>query len=126
MMYDPSTSYDVIQEQVPAVAFVDYWGGLFPFNDTFKAKIHEMSKTCGYDKYMEEYLTFPPLGPFPVDLPGTDENGTTTEECDVFSSIFYEILVLNPCFDIYQVNYFYEGLRKSSLLQRQMIWTWCN
>jgi len=34
MIYDPSTSYDVIQEQIPAVQFVDYWGGLFPFNDT--------------------------------------------------------------------------------------------
>lgn len=110
MMYDPSTSYDAIQEQIPAVAFVDYWGGLFPFNDTYKAQIHNMSKTCGYDEYMEKYLAFPPPGPFPVKLPGTDENGTTTAECDVFDSIFNEIFALNPCFDIYQVSKFPESL----------------
>ncbi|TVY80493.1 putative serine carboxypeptidase [Lachnellula suecica] len=103
MIYDPSTSYDVIQEQIPAVEFVDYWGGLFPFNDSFAAQLHNMSATCGYDDYLSKYLTFPPPGPLPVELPGTDETGATTDECDVFDAIYNEIFYLNPCWDIYQV-----------------------
>ncbi|TVY33747.1 putative serine carboxypeptidase [Lachnellula subtilissima] len=103
MIYDPSTSSDVIQEQIPAVQFVDYWGGLFPFNDTFKAQLHNMSASCGYDDYISKYLTFPPPGPLPVELPGTDENGDTTDACDVFDAIYNEIFYVNPCWDIYQV-----------------------
>ncbi|TVY21483.1 putative serine carboxypeptidase [Lachnellula arida] len=103
MIYDPSTSSDVIQDQIPAVQFVDYWGGLFPFNDTFKAQIHNMSASCGYDDYISKYLTFPPPGLFPVELPGTDETGFTTAECDVFDAIYNEVFYVNPCWDIYQV-----------------------
>ena len=68
-----------------------------------KAQIHNMSASCGYDDYISKYLTFPPPGPFPVDLPGTDETGSTTAECDVFDAIYSEIFYVNPCWDIYQV-----------------------
>jgi carboxypeptidase D len=103
MIYDPSTSYDAIQEEIPAVAFTDYWGGLFPFNDTFRAALHNTSAACGYDDYITKYLTFPPPGPFPSELPGTDEFGYTTDECDVWDDIYYAISLINPCYDIYQV-----------------------
>jgi len=52
MIYDPSTTYDAIANDIPAVAFADYWGGLFPFNDTFSAYLHEASAACGYDDFM--------------------------------------------------------------------------
>lgn len=103
MIYDPSTSYDVIQEQVPAVQFVDYWYGLMPFNDTFRAYIHNMSDSCGYTDYISTYLTFPPPGPFPSTLPGTDADGKTLGSCDVFDTIYNEVFYVNPCWDIYQV-----------------------
>jgi carboxypeptidase D len=103
MIYDPSTSYDVIQEQVPAVQFVDYWYGLMPFNDTFRAYIHNMSDSCGYTDYISTYLTFPPPGPFPSTLPGTDSDGNTLDSCDVFDAIYNEVFYVNPCWDIYQV-----------------------
>ncbi|KAH7419946.1 Alpha/Beta hydrolase protein [Cadophora sp. MPI-SDFR-AT-0126] len=103
MIYDPSTSSDAIQEQIPAVQFVDYWAGLHPFNDSYRAFLHNMSDSCGYTAYLEKYLSFPPPGPFPVELPGTDENGTTTDDCDVFDAIYNEIFWLNPCWDVYQV-----------------------
>lgn len=103
MIYDPSTSYDIIQEEIPAVEFVDYWGGLFPFNDTYRAEIHNASDACGYTDYLDKYLTFPPPGPFPSELPGVDTDGNLLDGCDVFDSIFSEISLINPCFDIYQV-----------------------
>ncbi|KAH8602242.1 Alpha/Beta hydrolase protein [Bisporella sp. PMI_857] len=103
LAYDPVTSYDPIQADIPAVQFVDYWGGLFPFNDSYVEYIHNVSDACGYTDYMEKYLVFPPAGPQPSTLPGTDETGATTDACSVFSSIFNEVFNVNPCFDIYQV-----------------------
>jgi carboxypeptidase D len=105
MIYDPSTSYDPIQNDIPVAAFVDYWGGLFPFNETYKAYIQNASATCGYDDFVNEYLTFPPPGPFPgpTELPGQDEYGYISFECALWDSVFTEIFNLNPCFDVYQV-----------------------
>lgn len=103
MIYDPSTSYDAIQEQIPAVQFVDYWYGLMPFNDTFRAELHNMSDSCGYTDYIEKYLAFPPPGPFPSELPGQDADGNTLDGCDVFDAIYNEVFYVNPCWDIYQV-----------------------
>ncbi|KAA8569166.1 hypothetical protein EYC84_000835 [Monilinia fructicola] len=104
MIYDPSISSDVIAEQIPAVPFVDYWGGLFPFTDSFAEKIHNVSDSCGYTDYINKYLTYPPPGPFPSALPGTSKDGISTrEECDVFDLIYNEVFNVNPCWDIYQV-----------------------
>ncbi|RDW58028.1 putative carboxypeptidase Y [Coleophoma cylindrospora] len=105
MAYDPSSTYDGIADQIPTLDFVNYWGGLFPFNDTYKAYISNMSAACGYDDYMSKYLAFPPTEyqPSPIDLPGTDENGYTLPECDIWDSVLSEITWVNPCFDVYQV-----------------------
>lgn len=105
MIYDPSTSYDAIQNDIPAVQFVNYWGGLFPFNDTFKDYLHNSSEACGYNDFVSKYLTFPPPGPFPgpADLPGLDEDGNTLDECSLWNSVYNEIFNVNPCFDVYQV-----------------------
>jgi len=101
MIYDPSTSYSTIQNEVPAVQFTDYWKGLFPFNDSFVETIHNQSDSCGYTDYLEKYLVFPPPGPQPgpTDLPGTDETGAVTDDCAVFENINNEIFNVNPCFD---------------------------
>ncbi|CCU81548.1 cpdS/carboxypeptidase [Blumeria hordei DH14] len=105
MIYDPSVTTSVVDNQIPAVAFVDYWHNLMPFNETFMTQLHNMSASCGYDDFLQKYLTYPPLAPLPQfqDLPGTDQNGETLKECDVFSSIYSEIFLINPCWDVYQV-----------------------
>ncbi|EST07834.1 Peptidase S10, serine carboxypeptidase [Kalmanozyma brasiliensis GHG001] len=96
MIYDPSINVDAITEQVPTAAFVDYWGGLFPFNDTIKAQIKSMDEKCGYTKYLNDNLNFPPKGKFPPPPEATDG-------CDIFDFVYSTIFDLNPCFDIYQV-----------------------
>lgn len=96
MIYDPSINADSITEQVPTAAFVDYWGGLFPFNDTIKQQIRDMDDKCGYTAYMNKHLTFPPKGKFPDPHP-------TTDDCDIFDFVYSAIFDVNPCFDIYQV-----------------------
>jgi carboxypeptidase D len=62
-----------------------------------------MSDSCGYTDYLNTYLEFPPLGPFPSQLPGADAKGNTLERCDVFDTIYSEVFYVNLCWDIYQV-----------------------
>lgn len=77
---------------------MDYWTGLFPFNQSFSEDIHRRADACGYTSYLKEYLTFPPKGPLPE--PAKNES---TPNCNIFNDVFNAISLLNPCFDIYQV-----------------------
>ncbi|EAA31664.3 hypothetical protein GE21DRAFT_7965 [Neurospora crassa] len=104
MIYDPVISWDEVAEQVPVVQFTEYWSGLFPFNDTFREHIKSVDAKCGYSDFVSQYLVYPPKGLQPSKLPGTDKTGTTRDECwGLFYEIFDAILLLNPCFNIYQV-----------------------
>ncbi|KAK0635746.1 Alpha/Beta hydrolase protein [Bombardia bombarda] len=104
LIYDPVIATDELQEPIPAVQFVDYFAGLFPFNDTFKADLKARDKKCGYSDFVEKYLVYPPKGNIPLPLPGTDANGTTLDECwNIYYDIFDAALLVNPCFDIYQI-----------------------
>jgi carboxypeptidase D len=105
LLYDPAISRPQIQEHIPVVAFVDYWKGLHPFNDTFNTHIHDVSKRCGYTDYLEKYLVYPPAGQQPAKLPGTDERGQMVTGCRVlFDHIMDASLALNPCWNMYQVS----------------------
>lgn len=97
---DPSLSYDVIQEQVPAVNFVHKYLNVFSFNQTFVDQLDNLAETCGYTAYMQQYLTYPPP-PAPFPLPG---NSTFADEgCDLWDLIFTEALRKNPAFNIYRI-----------------------
>ncbi|KAL7270999.1 hypothetical protein RUND412_006276 [Rhizina undulata] len=99
MIYDPVLSYDVVQEQLPVPAFVNYWSNIFALNDTTMATLEKMDKTCGYTAYLEEYLKYPPAGPLP-----TPPQVNTTVECDVWDYVFDAVLNLNPCFNVYEIT----------------------
>jgi carboxypeptidase D len=99
LIYDPSLSYDVVQEHIPVTAFVDYWAPLLDLNASFVAQLHNMSDTCGYTSFMNDNLVFPPKGPLPTP-PNVD---LSDDSCDTFDAVFYAMLEINPCFDIYQV-----------------------
>ncbi|OAL18111.1 hypothetical protein AYO20_11778 [Fonsecaea nubica] len=99
MIYDPSLSYDVVQEHIPVTAFVDYWLPLLDLNASFVQQLHNMSDACGYTAFMEENLVFPPKGPLPTP-PNAD---LSDDSCDTFDAVFFAASAINPCFDIYQV-----------------------
>ncbi|CAO1603039.1 hypothetical protein XANCAGTX0491_006632 [Xanthoria calcicola] len=97
LIYDPSTSTDTVQEQIPAVAFVDANANLFSLNQTFTDSIHSRAAACNYTSFLSTYLTFPPPGPLPPP-PNASAPG-----CDLFNDIFAAVSLINPCFDIYQI-----------------------
>lgn len=99
MVYDPSLSSDAVQEQIPAVPFVDYWGPLLGLNDTFNEDIHARADSCNYTSFLDDYLIFPPTSPLPTP-PNVDGD---VEGCDLWSDIYYAATEVNPCFDVYQV-----------------------
>lgn len=93
---DPSLTYNTIQEQIPAVPFVDFWGPLIDLNSTYLAQIHKTAEECGYTQYLEDYLVFPPKGKLPTP-PNADGTNAT---CDLWDSIYAAATEINPCFDI--------------------------
>jgi carboxypeptidase D len=99
LIYDPSLSHDVVQQQIPTAGFIDYWGPLLDLNSSFVEYIHNTSEACGYTSFMESALTFPPKGPLPTPPNVANDNAT----CDVFDAVFNAASLINPCFDIYQV-----------------------
>ena len=99
LIYDPSLSYDVVQEQIPTVPFIDSVAPILGLNTSFVEGLRKTADACGYTKFIEEALVFPPKGPLPTP-PNVDNTNAT---CDVFDAAFNAISLVNPCFDIYQV-----------------------
>ncbi|KAG2094397.1 Alpha/Beta hydrolase protein, partial [Suillus discolor] len=86
-----SISWDVVQEEIPAVDFVNKYSGLFSFNQTYTDYLNEKAATYNYTGYMDKYVTYPPTGLLP--LPG--DSIEFAEGCDVWDDIFYNALVIN-------------------------------
>ncbi|KAJ5492674.1 Serine-type carboxypeptidase F [Penicillium diatomitis] len=101
LAYDPCIGqFDYVQEEIPAVPFVQQNKNLFNFNETFMAELERLHKECGYEEFIDTYLKFPP----PKEQPPLFFNYTSMGECDVFSMIYNEALGINPCWDLYEVN----------------------
>ncbi|KAF9073517.1 alpha/beta-hydrolase [Rhodocollybia butyracea] len=102
---DPSLSYDVVQDEIPALRFAQAHSDLFPFTEAQWADFQNISDTCGYTDYLEKFVTYPPAGqlPFPAGVvEGTF--GTLKSGCRLHSPIQQAVGVLNPVFDVYRVS----------------------
>ncbi|OBZ66575.1 Carboxypeptidase cpdS [Grifola frondosa] len=96
---DPSLSWDVVQEEIPAVNFVHKYENVFSFNQTFMAHLDAQAAKCGYSNYSEKHVTYPPTGLLP--LPG--KSVEFDPGCDVWDEIFNAALIVNPAFNIYRI-----------------------
>lgn len=81
------------------MAYVDYWAPFFSLNASFTTFLHEQADACGYTSFLNEYLVYPPAGP----LPNPPMSNDTSGQCDLWDTIFNAELLINPCFDIYQI-----------------------
>ncbi|KAI9768851.1 MAG: hypothetical protein M1840_004665 [Geoglossum simile] len=98
LIYDPIINTIPIQEQVPAVAFVNYWEPLFALNASFMADIRARADKCGYTSYLNDNLVFPPKGLLPP------PPNATSRSCDVFFDILDAVFYVNPCFNFYKIS----------------------
>ncbi|KAJ7690713.1 alpha/beta-hydrolase [Mycena rosella] len=100
---DPSLSYNVVQQEIPALRFARANQNLFPFNSSFYAELQTISDNCGYTDYLDDFVTYPPAGQLPLPV-GTNGTFTATSACRIHSPIQRAIGVLNPVFDVYRVS----------------------
>jgi carboxypeptidase D len=115
---DPSLSYGVVQEQIPALRFAQANANVFPFTNATWTALQNISDTCGYTDYLDKYVTYPPQGLLPLPR----NTSRVTRDCDIFDSIIdevYQLVLLhlyiiedrlivlhrlNPAFNIYRVT----------------------
>ncbi|KAJ5430119.1 Peptidase S10 serine carboxypeptidase [Penicillium cf. griseofulvum] len=101
LAYDPCIGqFDYVQEEIPVVPFVQQNANLFNFNESFMAELDRKHKTCGYEEFIDKYLTFPP----PEAQPPMLFNDTSNADCALFDLVYNEVFHINPCFDLYEIN----------------------
>jgi carboxypeptidase D len=103
LVWDGMYSQYEISQDIPVASFVDSWSRVFSFNESFTEKLHTKAQECGYTDYLKKWLSFPPAGVQPKDLPGQYPNGTMFPECDHFGLVYNAARVLNPCFSAYEI-----------------------
>lgn len=98
LVYDGVYTYDAVEENIPAAAFVDFWGPLLDLNASFVETLHNISDECGYTSFLEEALVYPPKGPLPTPPYPNADNDT----CNTWNMVYDAAIAINPCFDEYQ------------------------
>lgn len=104
MVYDGLYSQIALHHNIPLYRFTEKWNHILNLNDTIMSQIRGIAEECELNAYVEKYLTFPPVGEQPSDLPGPfPSDGTYIEECDV--PMFYAAMQeINPCYSLYNIR----------------------
>ncbi|KAF9040776.1 Alpha/Beta hydrolase protein [Panaeolus papilionaceus] len=96
---DPSITWDVVHQQIPILKFVKKYESVFVLNQTFMNQIEKISSQCNYTGYTDKFLTYPPKGPLP--LPGIPVS--PSDDCDLWTMIYWAATRINPAFNIYRI-----------------------
>ncbi|KAK3365057.1 carboxypeptidase cpdS precursor [Lasiosphaeria ovina] len=102
LIYDPAIAYLDLLTVVPMASMVKYWGNALPLNETARAGLQNMSAACGFDAYMDKYLTFPPPGP-QGDFWSLYPEGSI-RYCQTSRYVEKAVVEINPAFNIYQLT----------------------
>lgn len=97
MVYDPCIGqFDYVQEQVPTYDFIKAHPTQFGLSSSTLSELEQMHTSCGYDKFITEYMKFPPAGLQPT--------VKTAANCDIFTTANNAATAANSCFNIYFIN----------------------
>ncbi|KAI0072849.1 alpha/beta-hydrolase [Panus rudis PR-1116 ss-1] len=104
---DPTLTWGLISQDIPALRFAQANRNLFPFNQSFYDELQATSDACGFTDYLDN-VTYPPTGLLPLPAGGTIDPVSraisTTAQCRLHSIIQRQISILNPVFDVYRVS----------------------
>ncbi|KAI1789184.1 alpha/beta-hydrolase [Ganoderma leucocontextum] len=107
---DPTLSWNLVQQEIPALRFAQANQNVFPFNSTFWETLQNISDSCGYTDYLDT-VTYPPADLLPLPVGGAIDNTTgavnTKPECEIHDLIQLVAGELNPAFDVYRVTDMY-------------------
>ena len=84
-----------MQQEIPALRFALAHKDLFPFNASFYAQLQNISDTCGFTTYLDDFVTYPPKGQLPLPVGATINNETLAvgvrADCRMHSPIQREV-----------------------------------
>jgi carboxypeptidase D len=101
LTYDPCIGeYVTVQQQIPALPFVQQNNNVLGLNKSYLSTLENLDKSCGYAKYREEFLTFPPN----KTQPPLYFNSTSNPDCDLWGSVYDASYAPNPCFNVYEIG----------------------
>ena len=84
----------------PAVPALNHFSAVFGLNHTFMSHINKRADECGYTRFLNAALTFPPPKRFPT-APKSSKKG-----CDVWDQVVRAATYVNPCFNMYHLTDF--------------------
>ncbi|PGH26431.1 hypothetical protein AJ80_01929 [Polytolypa hystricis UAMH7299] len=93
----PVMSDEAVQAQVPVGMAVQRFQNVLGLNETFMEYLREKDETCGYAKFMDKALEFPPPGPMKALTPNA-------KNCNVWLDMMTAATYVNPCFNVYHVT----------------------
>ncbi|KAJ4389634.1 hypothetical protein N0V93_007106 [Gnomoniopsis smithogilvyi] len=103
LVYDPCIgSFVYTQQEAVAVPFVLENNNMLNLNDSLVQELQSLHESCGYQEYVDTYFTFPPAGQQPPKYFNYSDPDDLS--CDVFDIIDTAALVVNNCFDVYEVT----------------------
>lgn len=105
MVYDGLYGQVSLHADIPQYRAGEKWKEVLSLNVTTRNQLRTIADECGLDSYVEKYLTFPPVGEQPSDLPRAyQSNGTYIEECDIALALVLALDEVNPCYSLYNVK----------------------
>lgn len=102
LLYDPTIGEFATGQQLTAYPFVEKFHELYGFSDSELSGLKSLHHDCGYQMYLDTYMTFPP----PVHQPQTywDANDPKLKACDINKMVERMAFNKNPCYNPYQIN----------------------
>ncbi|KAG2419957.1 carboxypeptidase cpdS precursor [Aspergillus terreus] len=95
---DPMINTDSVMIYVPAVAHFNHYRNVFSLNKTFVDDVNDRAEKCGFNKFLDEALTYPPPSAFPH---APDEK---KDNCTLWDEIVRAAYYVNPCFNLYHLT----------------------
>ncbi|PYH90769.1 serine-type carboxypeptidase F [Aspergillus ellipticus CBS 707.79] len=96
---DPLINSASVTMYAPVVPALNHFSSVFALNDTFLEYINAKSEKCGFNKFLDEALTYPPPSPFPA-------APNVTDDCLVWDETVMAAYNVNPCFNYYHLTDF--------------------
>jgi len=98
LMYDPVIgAFNYVQNQVVAYPFVAENNNMIGLNQSYLAHLGVLHESCGYQQYMDTFLTYPAAGLQP---PTPKLNSSCRINSLAENAAFHP----NPCFNSYEIN----------------------
>ncbi|KAK2743717.1 hypothetical protein FQN55_007120 [Onygenales sp. PD_40] len=91
--------HPILTMAAPAVPALNYYQSVINLNESTVKDVNSRFESCGFAKFMEESLQFPPKGKLPPAPRGADE-------CNLWGDIVIAATYVNPCFNIYHLTDF--------------------